>query len=187
MFFRQISYAYLFSSVSLLGKRTYWFNYHCRFLAHDMEEDDEEIKQEIFPWALGPRWKTTYKTLIKRRDILLKKMNFRSLVSNLTCLEVVFWFNFSRIKEHMARSGLYDGDKLRMLFDNENMGKFPLILNDSFISQIYGPFKPDLDPCILVSLYPCILVSWIGYIYMIFCHSWFNAPYHFFNEVVISK
>ena len=55
-----------------------------------MEEDDEEIKQEIFPWALGPRWKINYKSLIKRRDSLLMKMNFRSLVSNLTCLEVFF-------------------------------------------------------------------------------------------------
>ena len=53
-----------------------------------MEEDDEEIKQEIFPWALGPKWKSKFKYLIKRRDNLLKMMNFRSVVSNLTCLEV---------------------------------------------------------------------------------------------------
>ena len=59
-----------------------------RFLAHDMEEDDEEIKQEIFPWALGPTWKSRYRSLILRRDALLQKMKFRSLVSRLTCSEV---------------------------------------------------------------------------------------------------
>ncbi|XP_065068228.1 speedy protein A-like [Rhopilema esculentum] len=57
-------------------------------LAHDMEEDDEEIKQEIFPWVFASKWKIGQLSLVKRKDSLLKRMNFRSLVSHQTCLEV---------------------------------------------------------------------------------------------------
>eukprot|EP00794_Sanderia_malayensis_P020392 gene20392-22403_t len=59
------------------------------FLAHDMEEDDEELKHEIFPWALGSKWKSKFPSLISRRDNILKKMKFRCAVSNLTCVEVI--------------------------------------------------------------------------------------------------
>ena len=80
------------NSISQIGCLLQTLTIHCpndfRFLAHDMEEDDEEIKQEIFPWALGRRWKSTYPSLIARRDDMLQKMNFRSVVSNVTCLEV---------------------------------------------------------------------------------------------------
>ena len=57
-----------------------------------MEEDDEEIKQEIFPWAFGSKWKIGHLSLVNRKDSLLKRMNFRSLVSHQTCLEVKVYF-----------------------------------------------------------------------------------------------
>lgn len=59
-----------------------------RHLAHDMEEDEEESKFEIYPWALGRNWQCKLVVFIQCRDRLLQRMNYETLVSKQCCEQV---------------------------------------------------------------------------------------------------
>ena len=58
------------------------------FLAHVMEEEDQEM-HELFFWALGESWVTRLPVLVAHRDDLWHQMGFRALVSRRTCEEVI--------------------------------------------------------------------------------------------------
>ncbi|XP_067012479.2 speedy protein 1-A isoform X2 [Anabrus simplex] len=59
------------------------------YLAHDMEEDEEEPKNELFCWALGSDWSDQYRKFLKSRDDLWRTLGHRSVVSLSSCEKIM--------------------------------------------------------------------------------------------------
>ncbi|CAG2059664.1 unnamed protein product [Timema podura] len=87
---------YLIAMVCIYFKRanisleeyTIFHFYSALHLAHDLEEEEEELKYEIHVWALGSLWHKHYQKLLRGRDSLWFRMNCQGVVNLNTCEEV---------------------------------------------------------------------------------------------------
>ncbi|XP_013788747.1 speedy protein A-like, partial [Limulus polyphemus] len=59
------------------------------FLAHDMEEDEEELKHKFLPWVLGNSWRQKLPQFLKKREKFWRILEHRSVVSRKCCLELM--------------------------------------------------------------------------------------------------
>ena len=71
--------------------------YLALYLASDIEEDVDDYKYEICPWALGRRWRSKFTGFLRKRDALLRRIGYRAIVSRKCCEEVM-----SLVPDHSA-------------------------------------------------------------------------------------
>ncbi|KAG8226588.1 hypothetical protein J437_LFUL007280 [Ladona fulva] len=107
-YFKRAGYSYQDYSV---------FNFFVAlYLAHDMEEDEEDLKYIVSRWAFGTRWEFKQNELLNCRDKLWRLMNYRAVVSKKCCEEVMSMVPNHPIWER-ERSKEYGGAR-RELWDN---------------------------------------------------------------------
>ena len=59
------------------------------YLAHEVEEECDENRWEILPWALGRRWQGKIINFINGKNELWHKLDFRGIVPCRACAQVM--------------------------------------------------------------------------------------------------
>ncbi|VDD75931.1 unnamed protein product [Mesocestoides corti] len=73
----------------------------CLYLAHDIEEDDEDLKYEIFPWAIGPHWRDHITPFLHKKECLWARMNYRAIVGAKCCEDLLNIFACDEISQRV--------------------------------------------------------------------------------------
>ena len=61
-----------------------------------MEEERDDDRWELFPWALGMNWQSTYREFLHAKNELWQRMDFRAVVPAKACNQVFSLDAFSR-------------------------------------------------------------------------------------------
>jgi hypothetical protein len=118
------------------------------YLASDIEEDIEEYKYEIFPWALGDTWRLNFSSFLKKRDDLLRRIGYRAIVSRKCCEEVMgfmpkhYAWTRERAESHGGAVRTYAVNKCRSILQREHK------LEDEELTMPRGPTELP-RPCAL--------------------------------------
>jgi speedy protein len=95
--------------------RNFWL---ALYLAHDQEEDEDQAKWELLPWALGSDWQSSCRSWIAEKDLLWRRMSYRSLVTRLQC-DLVMAISASAAVWTRRRSASHGGAR-RVLAEEES-------------------------------------------------------------------
>lgn len=99
------------------------------YLASDIEEDIDEYKYEIFPWALGAQWRSKFSEFLRQRDHLLKRIGYRAIVSRKCCDEVMalvpdhFLWKRERNEDHGGATRAYLVNRTRRFLSSRSCSK----------------------------------------------------------------
>ena len=66
------------------------------YLAHEIEEEREEDRWELLPWALGKRWRGKFHQFVKAKNDFWQRMDFKAIVSAKACTQVLSVTSFRK-------------------------------------------------------------------------------------------
>ncbi|XP_075873072.1 speedy protein A [Nelusetta ayraudi] len=137
------------------------------YLANTMEEDEEETKYGIFPWALGKNWRRRFPCFLRQRDKLWARIGYRAAVSKTCCEEVMsiwpshFAWSRERSEKHSGAQRHY-GERTFSLPRDRTASRAPCSLCDRIATanQLAGPsLHPRISPEVSARLCPPLAVE----------------------------
>ncbi|XP_061552920.1 speedy protein A [Phycodurus eques] len=121
------------------------------YLANTMEEEEEESKYEIFPWALGKTWRKKLPQFLKQRDRFWVRIEYRAAVSRRCCEEVMaimpshFVWKRERSEQHSGAQRHYEERDTARLPRGPTASPVPCAhcsCKSTFNQQLYLPSIP---------------------------------------------